>query len=63
MKLDPEVKNIKPEAAVAMGKALELFLAYMAVRVGHIASTHKRRTVKRLFIIMLFFSNSSSFVE
>lgn len=46
MKLDPDVKNIKPEAAMAVGKALELFLGYMAVRAGQVAARKKRRTVK-----------------
>jgi hypothetical protein len=60
MKLDPEVRNIKPEAAVAVAKALELFLAFMAVRVGHIASTHKRRTVKRTDVLELIHRNATT---
>jgi len=59
MKLDPEVRNIKPEAAMTVGKALELFLGFMAVRVGHIAATHKRRTVKRSDVVELIHRNAA----
>lgn len=46
LKLDPEVKAVSKEASVAITKATELFIAYLAVRSHNLLSKRKGKSIR-----------------
>jgi histone H3/H4 len=63
IKLDPEVKNVKKEAVVALTKATEIFLQYLSLRANHKTQERKCKSIRDTDVVSAIYSSNNELLH